>query len=257
MRHAERMAERLDRPQDALAARPLVDRGDEGAVDLDLVGGDVGERATATNSRCRNRRSRRARRARASSAAPAIWKWLLPTKASSVSSSMMRARVAARLRIVGSSERMKSRSPACLAATLTLIVVPAPNASSSCSIERTASPSTKWVIGSIRPSSIASPMNALGGWISPSSSRQRTSVSNPTTSWLCDVDLGLERAAELAVADREAQPLLELHAGGDRLAHVEVEIDRAALGAAAWPGTWRCRRCGAAPRSSGRAPDRC
>src|SRR5205807_1727948 len=27
------------------------------------------------------------------------------------------------------------------------------------------------------------------------------------------VDLGLERAAELAVADREAQPLLELHAG--------------------------------------------
>src|SRR5258708_4259670 len=43
-RHAERLAERLDRLQDALAARALVDIGDERSVDLELVGGDVGQR---------------------------------------------------------------------------------------------------------------------------------------------------------------------------------------------------------------------
>ena len=42
--HAERFAQRFDRPQDALAARALMDVGDEGAVDLDLVGGDIGQR---------------------------------------------------------------------------------------------------------------------------------------------------------------------------------------------------------------------
>src|SRR5271155_4011641 len=38
--HAERFAQGLDRPQDALAAGALVNVGDERAVDLDLVGGD-------------------------------------------------------------------------------------------------------------------------------------------------------------------------------------------------------------------------
>jgi hypothetical protein len=42
--HAERFAERLDGAQDALAARALVDVRNEGAVDLDLVGGDIGQR---------------------------------------------------------------------------------------------------------------------------------------------------------------------------------------------------------------------
>src|SRR5882724_4669931 len=37
--HAERFAQRLDRPQDALAAWALVNVRDERAVDLDLVGG--------------------------------------------------------------------------------------------------------------------------------------------------------------------------------------------------------------------------
>ena len=41
---AQRLADRFDRPQQALIARPLMDRGDERAVDLDLVGGDLGER---------------------------------------------------------------------------------------------------------------------------------------------------------------------------------------------------------------------
>src|SRR6267154_1693634 len=35
--HAERFAERFDRPQNALAARTLMDIGDEGAVDLDFI----------------------------------------------------------------------------------------------------------------------------------------------------------------------------------------------------------------------------
>ena len=43
-RHAERLAQRFDRPQNALAARAHMDIRDEGAVDLDLVGGDVGKR---------------------------------------------------------------------------------------------------------------------------------------------------------------------------------------------------------------------
>src|ERR1700687_6144307 len=42
--HAKRLAQRFDRPQNALAARALMDVGDEGAVDLDLIGGDVGQR---------------------------------------------------------------------------------------------------------------------------------------------------------------------------------------------------------------------
>src|SRR5687768_13845156 len=36
--HAERLAQRFDRPEDALAARSPVNVGDEGAVDLDFVG---------------------------------------------------------------------------------------------------------------------------------------------------------------------------------------------------------------------------
>ena len=43
--HAQRMAERFDRPQDALAARPLVNGRDERPVDLDLIGGDIRQRA--------------------------------------------------------------------------------------------------------------------------------------------------------------------------------------------------------------------
>jgi hypothetical protein len=40
-RHTHCLAYRFDRPQNALAARPLVDIGDERAIDLDLVGGNV------------------------------------------------------------------------------------------------------------------------------------------------------------------------------------------------------------------------
>src|ERR1700757_2330828 len=43
-RHAERFAQGFDRAQNALAARTPMNIGDEGAVDLDLVRGDVGER---------------------------------------------------------------------------------------------------------------------------------------------------------------------------------------------------------------------
>ena len=46
------------------------------------------------------------------------------------------------------------------------------------------------------------------------------------------VDLGLERTTELLIADRQAQPLLELHARRHRLAHVAVEQGDAALAAA-------------------------
>ena len=79
---------------------------------------------------------------------------------------------------------MNLRSPACLAATLMLIVVSAPNSPSSCSSAFTASAVTNWVIGSIRPSSMASPTKSLGAWMVPRSSHQRISASNPTTSSL-------------------------------------------------------------------------
>ena len=42
-RRVQRLADRLDRPEQALVARPLVDRGDERTVDLDLVGFDLGQ----------------------------------------------------------------------------------------------------------------------------------------------------------------------------------------------------------------------
>src|SRR5262249_36419753 len=47
-----------------------------------------------------------------------------------------------------------------------------------------------------------------------------------------NIDLGLECAAELAVANGEPQPLLELHARRDALAHLEVEKGRRPFGAA-------------------------
>ena len=45
-----------------------------------------------------------------------------------------------------------------------------------------------------------------------------------------DVNLGLEGAAEAAIADRQAQALLQLHPGRDGLAHMQVEVDRIPLG---------------------------
>src|SRR5260370_39664983 len=39
--HAERFAQRFDRPQDPLAARALMDVGDERPVDLDFVSSDI------------------------------------------------------------------------------------------------------------------------------------------------------------------------------------------------------------------------
>src|SRR3954447_25869851 len=42
--HAKRLAQGFDRAQDALAARPLMDVGDEGTVDLDLVRRDICKR---------------------------------------------------------------------------------------------------------------------------------------------------------------------------------------------------------------------
>src|SRR5262249_206341 len=45
-----------------------------------------------------------------------------------------------------------------------------------------------------------------------------------------DVDLGLERTAEFAVADGKAQALLDLHARGELLRHGGVEIDHITFG---------------------------
>src|SRR5262249_13202090 len=61
-----------------------------------------------------------------------------------------------------------------------------------------------------------------------------------------DIDLGLKRAAELTVADRQAQALLQFHARRDRLPHVAVEQGGAALAAA----------LGARHRAVGVAPQR-
>ena len=127
---------------------------------------------------------------------------------------------------------MNFRSPACLAATLMLIVVSAPNSPSSCSSAFTASAVTNWVIGSIRPSSMASPTKSLGAWMVPRSSHQRISASNPTTSSLRISTFGWN--AQRNCRSR-IQPLLQLHARGDRLPHVAVEHGGAALAAALGP----------------------
>ena len=83
-------------------------------------------------------------------------------KASSVTSTMKRS--AHRLSFkVSTNARMKFKSPACLAATLIAIVLPGPKASSRRSSDLIASANTKRVIGSISPSSVARPMNELGG----------------------------------------------------------------------------------------------
>src|SRR6267378_5771066 len=42
--HAEGFAQRFDRPQNALAAWAFMNVGDERSVDLDFVGGDIGQR---------------------------------------------------------------------------------------------------------------------------------------------------------------------------------------------------------------------
>ena len=79
---------------------------------------------------------------------------------------------------------MNSGLPACLAATLMLMVASAPNVSLIRSIDLTISASTRWVSSSISPSSPARLMNEPGAWITPSSSRSRTSASMPVTAWV-------------------------------------------------------------------------
>src|SRR5207302_3238293 len=50
-----------------------------------------------------------------------------------------------------------------------------------------------------------------------------------------DIHFRLEGAAEPAIADREAQPLFQLHPCGNRLPHMEIKVDRIPLGVAFGP----------------------
>ena len=79
------------------------------------------------------------------------------------------------------------------------------------------------------PSSVASPMNEPGRVefsrvVAPA--HQRLEAHHLVG---MQVDLGLEGAAELAVADRQPQPLFELHVRGHSLADAGVEEDRLAF----------------------------
>ena len=71
-----------------------------------------------------------------------------------------------------------------------LIVVSGPKVSLIRSIDLTISASTRWVSSSISPSSMARLMKVPGAWITPSSSRRRTSASMPLTSWVRISTLG-------------------------------------------------------------------
>ncbi len=79
---------------------------------------------------------------------------------------------------------MNSGLPACFAATLMLMLVFGPKVSLMRSIDRTISASTRCVNSSIKPSSTARLMKVPGAWITPSSSRSRTSASMPLMSWV-------------------------------------------------------------------------
>ena len=158
--HAERFAQGLDRPQDALAARTLMDVGDEGAVNLDLVGGDVGQRGKRRIADAeivdRDLDAELAEDRQDSS-----WKCDLVTKASSVTSIMKRVGNPVASSALANGP-MNSGLPACLAATFMLIVVLGPKVSLIRSIDLTISASTRWVSSSIRPSSVARLMKVLG-----------------------------------------------------------------------------------------------
>ena len=65
-----------------------------------------------------------------------------------------------------------------------LIVVSGPKVSLIWSIDLTISASTRCVSSSISPSSTARLMKVPGAWITPSSSRSRTSASMPLTAWV-------------------------------------------------------------------------
>ncbi len=88
------------------------------------------------------------------------------------------------------------RVAACLAATLMLMVASAPKVSLIRSIDLTISASTRWVSSSIQPEFAGQVDERTRAWITPSSSRSRTSASMPLNRLRPDVDLGLERAAE-------------------------------------------------------------
>ena len=92
-----------------------------------------------------------------------------------------------------------------------LIVVSGPKVSLMSSIDLTISPSTRCVSSSISPSSVARLMNVPGAWITPSSSRRRTSASMPLMSRV-RMSPALECAAEAFLEDGEPQRLLDLHA---------------------------------------------
>ena len=71
-----------------------------------------------------------------------------------------------------------------------LIVVSGPKVSLIRSIDLTISASTRWVSSSIRPEFDGKIDEGAGAWITPSSSRSRTSASMPLISWVLISTLG-------------------------------------------------------------------
>ena len=136
---------------------------------------------------------------------------------------------------ISTSERMKFRSLACLAATLTLMVVAGPNSWSRL-LDRAQRLGQHEARDGVDQAELDGEIDEGAGRVNlplvVAPAHQRLESDHRLAA---DVHFRLERAAEPAIPDRQAQPLLELHPGGDRPAHVEVEIDRIPLGVALGP----------------------
>ena len=124
---------------------------------------------------------------------------------------------------------MNSGLPACLAATLMLIVVSGPKVSLIRSIDLTISASTRWVSSSIRPEfdrEIDEGAGRLNHALVVAQPHQRLDALDLLGP---DVDLGLEGAAKALFQDRQPQRLLDLHPRQRLALHAGVEERGGAL----------------------------
>ena len=126
---------------------------------------------------------------------------------------------------------MNLASPACLAATLMLIVACGPNASSM-QVHRSDDLAERQIGQVVDQAEFDREPDELPGRLDHAFLVAQPDQRLDADDLLgADVDLGLERAAETAVADGEPQPLLLRHARRHGAAHVGIEQRRAALGA--------------------------
>ncbi len=231
--HSQRKADRLDRLQDALAARTLMDVRDERPIDLDLVGRDVGQDG-------QGRIARPEIIDRHANADIAQHRQNLSLKLVLGDERVLRhlddEAVGALARLQGLDERTHEIQVAgLLGGDVDRNRLPGPEGL----VEQVERPD-RFVQHEVRDRVDQSELGCKGDegsrrlnfnfFVLPADQR-----FEPHHLLAANVDLGLEGAAELAVADGEPQALLQLHARGDALAHLDVEKRRGTFRAALGP----------------------